>query len=103
MKSAEMEKVMGELLLTLPPLRAGLSGKISSNYTRPNWFPLLPLAGEGGQRPDEGVFSASIQPQAWEVLKLRHFVLLKRCCELNQHPHPPYRAPSPARGRRGMR
>ena len=36
----------------------------SSKYARPSWFPLLPLAGEGGRRPDEGVRSAPAEPQA---------------------------------------
>jgi hypothetical protein len=58
-------------------------------------------AGEGGRRPDEGVPSAAMKPQAWAVLKLRLVVFLKSRRELNQHPHPPCRAPSPASGRRG--
>ncbi len=87
--------------LLLPCAKRGAVRGNSSNRASLTCIPLLPPAGEGGRRPDEGVLSASVEPQTWAVLKLRLVVFLKRCHQLNQHPHPPCRAPSPAGGRRG--
>src|SRR5439155_9581166 len=86
----------------------GISAWASSKIPRTTpGFPLLPLAGEGARRADEGVFATSLVLRNTEPAYCCRALLIARRNPgespwlVAQHPHPACRPPSPAGGRRG--
>jgi trehalose/maltose transport system substrate-binding protein len=60
--------------------KAILAGESASNAQLQGfvWFPLLPPAGEGGRRPDEGVLSSFLEcPKAWKAVEASLFCSLE--------------------------